>query len=78
MENIIPPLVSIERDMGPVGADIPAVTQDDPDDAVDTGKSCDSAAVEADTIYQARNSQDSEMIVDLGDSWIHYLHLLML
>jgi hypothetical protein len=27
--------------------------------------------------YQARNSQDLEMIVDLGDSWIHYLHLSM-
>jgi hypothetical protein len=30
-----------------------------------------------DSNYQARNSQDSEIIVDLGDSWIHYLHLLM-
>jgi ssRNA-specific RNase YbeY (16S rRNA maturation enzyme) len=27
--------------------------------------------------YQARNSQDLEAIVDLGDSWIHYFHLLM-
>jgi hypothetical protein len=27
--------------------------------------------------YQARNGLDSEMIVDLGDSWIHYLHLSM-
>jgi hypothetical protein len=27
--------------------------------------------------YHARNGQDSEMIVDLGDSWIHDLHLLM-
>jgi hypothetical protein len=27
--------------------------------------------------YQARNSQDSEAIVNLGDSWIHYLHLSM-
>jgi hypothetical protein len=27
--------------------------------------------------YQARNSHDSEMIVDLGDSWMHHLHSSM-
>jgi hypothetical protein len=50
LENIVSPPVLIEQDMGPVGADIPAVTQDDPDDDVDSGESFDDAAAVSDTI----------------------------
>jgi hypothetical protein len=50
LENIVSPPVLLERDMGPVGADIPAVTQDDPDNDVDSGESFDDAAAVSDTI----------------------------
>jgi hypothetical protein len=50
LENIITPPVPIEREMESVGADIPVVTQEDPDDDMTLGDSGVDATQAADAI----------------------------